>query len=198
MWRRQHKFTWIVVIKNFAIILPSQSLLGCYVGFHNFFHAVLFAWAVLFFAAWLFLVNYSRLCDSVHIKFPIKMLYEHKNYWYNSKFWESSLFVCLTCVHFVIHHVCCLWTMCSFTLYMFRSVFFTGQTDRAFTNTSMLFGHSDLPVSVAINTQGLHIISRSAPPVSTLILYITYAVINHQFWKEISKTFSCPILMIND
>ena len=39
-WRRQHKFAWIVVIKNFAIILPSQPLLGHHLGFHNFFHAV--------------------------------------------------------------------------------------------------------------------------------------------------------------
>ena len=37
-WRSEHKFAWIVVIKNFAIILPSQPLLGRQLGFHNFFH----------------------------------------------------------------------------------------------------------------------------------------------------------------
>ena len=31
------KFAWIFVIKIFAIILPSQPLLGCHLGFHNFF-----------------------------------------------------------------------------------------------------------------------------------------------------------------
>jgi len=38
MWRRQHKFTYIVVIKNFAISLPPQPFLGCHLGFHIFFH----------------------------------------------------------------------------------------------------------------------------------------------------------------
>jgi len=41
-WRKQHKFTWIVVIKTFAINLPSQPFLGCHVGFHIFFHDGLF------------------------------------------------------------------------------------------------------------------------------------------------------------
>ena len=36
------KFTWIIVIKNFAIILPSQPLLDHHLGFYNFFHAVIF------------------------------------------------------------------------------------------------------------------------------------------------------------
>ena len=36
-WRRQNKFAWIVVIKNFAIILSSQPLLGRHLEFHNFF-----------------------------------------------------------------------------------------------------------------------------------------------------------------
>jgi len=36
-WRRQHNFTWIVVIKFFAINLPSQPFLGCHLGFHIFF-----------------------------------------------------------------------------------------------------------------------------------------------------------------
>ena len=38
MWRRQHRFTWIVVIKIFVFSLPSQPLLGCHFGFHIFFH----------------------------------------------------------------------------------------------------------------------------------------------------------------
>jgi len=37
-WRRQHKFTWIVVIKVFAISLPSQPFLGRHLGFHIFIH----------------------------------------------------------------------------------------------------------------------------------------------------------------
>jgi len=35
-WRRQHKFAWIV-IKIFAINLPSQPFLGRHLGFHIFF-----------------------------------------------------------------------------------------------------------------------------------------------------------------
>jgi len=37
-WRMQHKFTWIVVIKIFAISPPLQPFLGCHFGFHIFFH----------------------------------------------------------------------------------------------------------------------------------------------------------------
>jgi len=36
-WRRQHEFTLIVVIKNFAISLPSQPFLGRHLRFHIFF-----------------------------------------------------------------------------------------------------------------------------------------------------------------
>jgi len=39
---RQHKFAWIVVIKNFAIIRPPPPLLGRHLWFHNFFHAAFF------------------------------------------------------------------------------------------------------------------------------------------------------------
>ena len=42
VWRRQHKFTWIVAIKKIAIILPSHPLLGRHLKFHNFFHAAFF------------------------------------------------------------------------------------------------------------------------------------------------------------
>jgi len=53
-WRRQHKLTWIVVIKFFTISLPSQPFLGCHLGFHIFFHnglleirTLFYSWAVL-------------------------------------------------------------------------------------------------------------------------------------------------------
>ena len=70
-WRRQHKFAWIAVIKNFAIILPSQlatsrppSLIS------QLFHAVFFAWAAPFFTDWLFLCRFllmRSLNHSVHL-----------------------------------------------------------------------------------------------------------------------------------
>jgi len=48
------KFTWTVVIKNFAISLPSQPFLGIHLGFHIFFHygllgphTIFYSWAVL-------------------------------------------------------------------------------------------------------------------------------------------------------
>jgi len=47
-WRRQHKFTWIVVIKIFAINLPSQPFLGCHLAFHIFFHNGLLGGCTLF------------------------------------------------------------------------------------------------------------------------------------------------------
>ena len=34
----EYKFIWIVVIKIFAFILPSQPFLGRHFGFHIFFH----------------------------------------------------------------------------------------------------------------------------------------------------------------
>jgi len=50
-WRRQHKFTCIVVIKIFAISLPSQPFLDRHLGFHIFFHNGLFG-AAHFFYSW--------------------------------------------------------------------------------------------------------------------------------------------------
>jgi len=51
-WRRQDKFTWIVVIKKkIAISLPSQPFLGRHLGFHIFFHYGLFG-AAPFFYSW--------------------------------------------------------------------------------------------------------------------------------------------------
>jgi len=51
MWRRQPTFTWIVVIKKFAISLPSRPFLGHHLGFHIFFHNGLFG-AAHFFYSW--------------------------------------------------------------------------------------------------------------------------------------------------
>ena len=47
-WRSHHKFTLIVIIKTFAINLPSQSFLGCHLGFHIFFHTGFFRSCTLF------------------------------------------------------------------------------------------------------------------------------------------------------
>ena len=44
----QEKFTWIVAIKNFAIIRPPQPLLDHHLWFHNFFYATFFALAAPF------------------------------------------------------------------------------------------------------------------------------------------------------
>ena len=58
--RRQHKFAWIVIIKNFAIILASQPLLGHQLWFHNFFHAVFFCMGRTFLLQFgCFCVDYS-------------------------------------------------------------------------------------------------------------------------------------------
>ena len=59
-----HKFDWIFVIKTFAIILPSQPLLGCHLRFHNLFMLSFFAWAAPFFTAWLFLCRFLFFLDS--------------------------------------------------------------------------------------------------------------------------------------
>ena len=48
MWRRQHRFIWIVIIKMFAINLPSQQFLGHHLGFHIFFHNGLLGGRTLF------------------------------------------------------------------------------------------------------------------------------------------------------
>jgi len=50
-WRRQHKFTWIVIIKIFTISLPSQPFLGCHLVFHIFFSQWPF-WGCTFFYSW--------------------------------------------------------------------------------------------------------------------------------------------------
>jgi len=47
-WRRQHKFTWIVVIKIFAINPPSQPFFGRHLGFHISFYTPKWADEMLF------------------------------------------------------------------------------------------------------------------------------------------------------
>ena len=44
-----HKFTWVIVIKNFTIIGPPQPLLGRHLWLHNFFHAAFFCMGCTFF-----------------------------------------------------------------------------------------------------------------------------------------------------
>jgi len=50
LWRRQHRFTCIVIIESFAISLPSQPFLGCHLGFHIFFHNDLLGGHTLFYS----------------------------------------------------------------------------------------------------------------------------------------------------
>ena len=45
----------LFLFKNFAIIRPSQPLLGCHLCFHA---AFFFAWAAPFFKVWLFLCRF--------------------------------------------------------------------------------------------------------------------------------------------
>ena len=65
-------------------------------------------------------------------------------------------------MYMAIYTQCTLACIC---LCAHRSVLFTGQIERSFTHSSVLLGHSDRPVTIGINTQGLHIIRQSSPPV---------------------------------
>jgi len=56
MWKRQHRFTWIVIIKNFAINVPSQLFFGRHLEFHIFFSKCFF-WAAHFFYNWAVLIS---------------------------------------------------------------------------------------------------------------------------------------------
>jgi len=42
IWRRQHKFTWIVIIKIFSSSIPPKPFLGLLFGFHMFFFVTAF------------------------------------------------------------------------------------------------------------------------------------------------------------
>ena len=56
---RQHKLTWIVVIKFFSHqLIPSQPFLGHPLWFHNFFTLAILNRAALFFTVGLFLSEY--------------------------------------------------------------------------------------------------------------------------------------------
>jgi len=48
-WRRQHRFTWIIVIKILAFSLPSQPFLGYHIGFHIIFHNSILGGHTLFY-----------------------------------------------------------------------------------------------------------------------------------------------------
>ena len=64
-----HKFTWVIVIKNFAIIRPPQSLLGHHLWFHNFFHAAFFVWAAPFLKCGCFCVDFTSFCNLTNLCF---------------------------------------------------------------------------------------------------------------------------------
>ena len=74
-WRRQHKFAWIGVIKHFAIIIPSQLLLGRYLYFFmlSFLHT-----------PHLFL-QFGCFCVDTEISCEIS--------WFNLNFWFPSWFL---------------------------------------------------------------------------------------------------------
>jgi len=97
MWRRQHKFTWIVVIKIFAINLPSQPFLGRHLGFH-FFFTMAFLGAAHFFLLdcfWTrydkhspsYICNYSRkitpICCHAH---RVNRTWQEADNWYRGRF----------------------------------------------------------------------------------------------------------------
>ena len=60
------KFTGIVVIKIFAINLPSQPFLGRHLGFHIFFHFGLFGGCTLFLQLGCFGLHITSFCIVSH------------------------------------------------------------------------------------------------------------------------------------
>ena len=60
------KFTRIVVIKIFAMNLPSQPFLGRYLGFHIFFHPGLFGGHTLFLQLGCFGLDITSFCIASH------------------------------------------------------------------------------------------------------------------------------------
>ena len=80
----EHNFAWIFVIKTFAIILPSQPLLGRHLGFHNFFMlSFFFAWATPF---W----QHGRFCVDKDCFLRRYTLYRN-NWFYCLAFMHSCL-----------------------------------------------------------------------------------------------------------
>ena len=66
---RQHKFTWIVVIKIFVTDLPSQPFLGHHLYFTTFFTLAILHSATFFFTAWLLLSEYiSSKLKRIHTR----------------------------------------------------------------------------------------------------------------------------------
>jgi len=63
-----HRITVIVIIKIFAIELPSMQFLSHHFGFHNFFHMVHLLWGLHLFTARLFLSSYVVLCKVLKIR----------------------------------------------------------------------------------------------------------------------------------
>ena len=58
-WRRQHKFSWIIVITIFAIDLPSQPFLGHHLGFTSFFTMAFLGTAHFFYSLAVFGLDYN-------------------------------------------------------------------------------------------------------------------------------------------
>ena len=64
-----HKFTWVIVIKNFAIIRLPQPLLGRHLWFHNFFHAAFLHGPHLFLQFGCFCVDFTSFCNLTNLCF---------------------------------------------------------------------------------------------------------------------------------
>jgi len=67
-WRRnvEKPITWIVIIKNFAINLPSQPIIGHHLGFHIFFTMAFFT----IFTVGLFWIRFHLIAYCVTSKLP--------------------------------------------------------------------------------------------------------------------------------
>ncbi|KAH7941534.1 hypothetical protein HPB49_014709 [Dermacentor silvarum] len=69
----------------------------------------------------------------------------------------------------------------SLFFYAYRSAFFSGQVERPVTGIAALMNHYDLPVLVAINRDGVHVMDPSQPVV---LLSLPY--------KQLSWDYACP------
>ena len=68
------KFTWIVVIKIFAIELLSQPFLGSHLWFHIFFHSGILG-PHPFFTACCFCIDITSFCNCIFIIQPALVLF---------------------------------------------------------------------------------------------------------------------------
>ena len=73
-----HKFTWVIVIRNFAIIRPPQPLLDHHLWFHNFFHAVYLHGLHLFLQFGYFCVDFTSFCNLTNLCFVAQVLIQKK------------------------------------------------------------------------------------------------------------------------